>query len=88
MKTNEQISSTSVGRPHVPPPTPAKPKDYIAPSLADKTGMKKWSNDMLSGHPSDRATSFEEWGNSYVTRFQDCCGHDDWVIENQGGSLQ
>ncbi len=33
------------------PPTPAKPIDYIAPRQADEAGMRKWVNDMLSGHP-------------------------------------
>ncbi len=60
METDEQFSSTSIGRTHVPSPTPAKPKDYVAPSLADEAGMKKWSNDMLSGHPGGCATSFEQ----------------------------
>ncbi len=70
METNEQISSTSVGRPRVPLPTPAKPIDYVAPSQADKAGMRRWANDMLSGHPGGRATSFEQWGNSYVTQIK------------------
>ncbi len=56
METDEQISSTSIGQPHVPPPTPAKPKYYIAPSLADEAGMRKRSNNILSGHPGGCAT--------------------------------
>ncbi len=39
METNEIFLLTSFGRPHVPPPTPAKPKDYVAPNLAAETGM-------------------------------------------------
>ncbi len=70
METDEQISSTSIRWPHVPHSTSAKPKDYIEPSLADETGMKKWSNDMLSGHPGGRVTFFEQWGNSCATQFK------------------
>ncbi len=70
METIEPISSTSIRRPRVPPPTPAKPVYYVAPTQADEAGMRRWANDMLSGHPGGHATSFEQWGNSYVTQFK------------------
>ncbi len=63
-------SPSPIERLHVPAPTPAKSKDYISPSQADEAGMRKWKDDMLSGHPSGCATSLEQWGNSYVTQFK------------------
>ncbi len=32
--------------------------------------MRQWSNDMLRGHPGGRATTWEQWGNSFVKQFK------------------
>ncbi len=32
--------------------------------------MKKWSNDMLKGHLGDRASTWEQWGNSFTLQFK------------------
>ncbi len=72
METDEPNtqSKSAIERPYVPTPTPAKLKDYIPPSQGDQAGMREWKDEMLSGHPGCRATSFEQWGNSYVTQFK------------------
>ncbi len=73
METDEPNtqSPSPIEQPYVPTLMPAKSKDYIlAPSQANETGMKKLKDDMLSGHPGGRATSFEQWGNSYATQFK------------------
>ncbi len=62
-------SQSPIERHQIPTPTTAKPKDYISPRMADKAGMRKWKDEMLQGHPGVSATSFEQWGNSYVTQF-------------------
>ncbi len=70
METDEPIlqSQSPIERHHVPAPSAAKLKDYISPSQADEAGMRKWKDDMLCQHPGGHATSFEQWGNSYVTQ--------------------
>ncbi len=40
------------------------------PHLVDKAGMKKWSNDMLKGHLGGRASTWEQWGNSFALQFK------------------
>ncbi len=60
METDKPILSTASEQPHVPLPIPAKIKEYIPPSRADKASIKLWANDMLSGYPDGRATSFEQ----------------------------
>ncbi len=65
METDEPKPSTASERPCVP-----LPKDYISPSRADEAGMKLWANNILSGYPGGHATSFEQWGNSYVSQFK------------------
>lgn len=63
-------SLAPIMRSHVPAPHAAKSKDYILPSQADEAGKKRWKDKMLSGHPGGRATSFEQWGQSYVIQFK------------------
>ncbi len=44
----------------VPPPRPTKAKELNVPCLVDEAGMKKWTSDMLKGHPVGRATTWEQ----------------------------
>ncbi len=69
--------------PPVPSPKPAKAKELNEPCLVDEAGMRKWSNDILKGHPGDHVMSWEQWGNS----FQGSCHHFGSVIENPRGLL-
>ncbi len=55
--------------PPVPLPQPATPKDK-EPCMVDEAGMKKWSNDMLKGHPAGRATTWEQLSNSLALQFK------------------
>ncbi len=63
METGATTASVLPRRPPVPSPRPAKAKEHNEPCLVDKAGMRKWSSDMLKGHPGGRATTWEQWGN-------------------------
>ncbi len=39
-------------------------------NLVDEAGMKKWSNDMLKGHPGGWSSTWEQWGNSFTLQFK------------------
>ncbi len=43
----------------VPSPRPANAKELNEPCLVDEAGMKKWTSDMLKGHPGGHATTWE-----------------------------
>ncbi len=70
METDEKPSPVVPLKPPVPKPRSAKMKDYTLPSLAHEAGMRQWSNDMLRGHPGGCATTWEQWGNSFLTQFK------------------
>ncbi len=70
METDAPTAPTVSVRPPVPLPTPAKDKVSNVPCLVDEAGMKTWSNMMLKGHPSGRATTWEQWGNSFSNQFK------------------
>ncbi len=69
METDATPASTVQSRPPVPPRKPATHMDKI-PCLVDEASMKKWSNDMLKGHPDGRATTSEQWSNSFPLQFK------------------
>ncbi len=58
METDAQQASQVQHRPPVPSPQPATPKDK-EPCMVDEAGMKKWSNNMLKGHPGGHVTFWE-----------------------------
>ncbi len=70
MEVDEPIPSTITGGLTMSAPKPDKPKDSISPSQANEAGIRQWANEMLCGHPGDRATAFEQWGNSYAIQFK------------------
>ncbi len=59
MKT-DAIAAPEVCRPPVPQPHQSRQCDSNEPNLVDEAGMKKWSNDMLNGHPGGRASTWEQ----------------------------
>ncbi len=69
METDAPKASEVQRRPPVPPPQPARPKDK-EPCMVDEAGLKKWSNDMLRGHPGGHATTWEQWSNSLALQFK------------------
>ncbi len=69
METDAPKASEVQRRPPVPLPQPVRPKDK-EPCMVDEASMKKWSNDMLRGHPGGRVTTWEQWSNSLALQFK------------------
>ncbi len=66
----DAIAAPEVCRPPVPQPRQPREHDSNEPNLVDEAGMSKWSNDMLKGHPGGRASTWEQWGNSFTLQFK------------------
>ncbi len=66
----DAITAPEVCKPPVPSPCQPRQHDSNEPNLVDEAGMKKWSNDMLKGHPGGRASTWEQWGNSFTPQFK------------------
>ncbi len=49
--------------------------------MLDVTGMRKWSNDMLIGHPGGGAITWEQWNNSLALQFK-------WARDTMSQSLR
>ncbi len=47
-------------KPPVIQPRQARQSDSTEPHFVDESGMRKWSNDMLKGHPGGRASTWEQ----------------------------
>ncbi len=76
MRTEETAKETDAPqaslvqhRPPVPPQQPATLKDK-EPCMVDEASMRKWSNDMLKGHPAGHATTWEQLSNSLGLEFK------------------
>ncbi len=48
----------------------SRQRDSNEPNLVNKAGLRKWSNDMLKGHPGGRASTWEQWDNSFTIQFK------------------
>ncbi len=70
METDAVAAPEVHRRPPVPQPHPALQKEDNEPHIVDEAGMSKWSNDMLKGHLGGRASSCEQWGNSFALQFK------------------
>ncbi len=70
METDAQPAPAVPPIPPVLKTTPARVKELNELCLLDKAGMKKWSSDMLKGHPGGRATTWEECSNSFANQFK------------------
>ncbi len=66
----DAVAASEVRRPPVLPPHQARQRDSTEPHLVEEAGMRKWSNDMLKGHPGGRASNWEQWGNSFTQQFK------------------
>ncbi len=67
----DALNATEVPVRHrLPLPRPATAKELNEPCLVDEAGMKKWTSDMLKGHPGGCATTWEQWGNSFANQFK------------------
>ncbi len=71
METNVPKATEVPVRHLVPSPRPAKAKELNEPCLVDEANVKKWTSDMLKGHPGGRATTWEQWGNSFANQFKE-----------------
>ncbi len=82
----DAITAPEVRKPPVPSQHQPQQRDSNEPNLVDEAGLKKWSNDMLKGHPGGRASTWEQWGNSFIQQFK---GAMDTVsfVENKGRLL-
>ncbi len=66
----DTITAHEVHKPPVPSPRQTRQRDSNEPNLVDEAGVKKWSNNMLKGHPGGRASTWEQWGNSFTLQFK------------------
>ncbi len=82
METDAILAAAPLKRPSVPPPKPARQKDLNEPCKVNDTGMKKWSNDMLMGHPGGRTSEWETVGLFICLTVQRCYRYYVSVIEN------
>ncbi len=70
METDSPKATEVPVRCPVPSSRLATDKERNEPCLVDEAGMKKWTTDMLKGHPGGRATTWEQWGNSFANQFK------------------
>ncbi len=66
----DAVMAPDVRRPPVSQPRQPRQCDSNEPNLVDEAGIRKWSNDMLKGHPGGRASIWEQWGNSFTLQFK------------------
>ncbi len=67
----DAVAAPEVCMPPVPQPRQSRQCDSNEPNLVDEAGMRKWSNDMLKGHPGGRASTWEQWGNSFTLQLKE-----------------
>ncbi len=67
----DAVAAPEVRMPPVPQLRQTRQCDSNDPHLVDEAGMRKWSNNMLKGHPSGRASTWEQWGNSFTLQFKE-----------------
>ncbi len=56
----DAITAPEVCKPPVPSPRQPRQCDSNEPNLVDEAGVKKWSKDMLKGHPGGMASTWEQ----------------------------
>ncbi len=66
----DAVVAPEVCRPPVPQPHQPRQRDSNEPNLVNEAGMRKWSNDMLKGHPGGRVFTWEQCGNSFTLQFK------------------
>ncbi len=66
----DAITAPEVCKPPVPSPCQPRQRNSNEPNLVDEAGVKKWSNNMLKGHPCGRASTWEQRGNSFSLQFK------------------
>ncbi len=66
----DAVVAPEVHRPPVQQLCQYRQHDSNEPNLVVKAGVRKWSNDMLKGHPGGRASTSEEWGNTFTLQFK------------------
>ncbi len=66
----DAITAPEVHKPPVPSPRQPRQRDSNKPNIVEGAGVKKWSNDMLKGHPGGRTSTWEQWGNLFTLQFQ------------------
>ncbi len=54
----DAVAAPEVRRPPVPQPRQSRQCDSNEPNLVDEAGVRKWSNDMLKGHPGSCASTW------------------------------
>ncbi len=69
METDDVVGP-EIRRPPVPQPCQSRQRDSNEPNLVDESGMRKWCNDMLKGHLGGRASTWEQWVNSFTLQFK------------------
>ncbi len=66
----DAVAAPEVHRTPVPQLQQARQHDSTEPHLVNEAGLRKWSNDKLKGHPGGRASTCEQWGNSFTLQFK------------------
>ncbi len=66
----DAVVALEVCRPPVPQLRQSRQRNSNEPNLVDEAGVRKWSNDMLKGHPGVRSSIWEQWGNSFTLQFK------------------
>ncbi len=66
----DAVAAPDVYRPPVPQPRQSRQHDSNEPNLVDEADMRKLSNDMLKCPPGGRASTWEQWGNSFTLQFK------------------
>ncbi len=55
----DAVMAPEVRRPQVPQPLQPRQRDSTEPHLVNEADIRKWSNNMLKGHPGGRASTWE-----------------------------
>ncbi len=81
------ITALDVHKPPVLSPHQPRQRNSNEPNLVIEAGVKKWSNDMVMGRPGGRASTWEQWCNSFTLQFKGSHGHYVSFVVNKGKLL-